>query len=110
MLEDENESMYEGEWDRKRNIIDGRGVKIWKDGARYEGMWKNNKHHGYGRIIYPDGEFYVGEWKNNVIEGMGLYTYSYGKICEGQWADGILNGRGKEITNEYEFDGTFYKG
>ena len=35
----EDKSIYEGEWDKDRNTIDGRGVKIWPDGTRYDGTW-----------------------------------------------------------------------
>ena len=85
----ENESKYEGEWDRKRNCIDGRGVQIWNDGTRYEGMWVDGKQHGYGRIVYPEGESYVGDWRNNQIEGQGTYTYYNGTICDGCWKGGV---------------------
>jgi len=35
----EDKSLYEGEWDRVNNVIDGRGIKIWPDGTRYDGTW-----------------------------------------------------------------------
>jgi hypothetical protein len=35
--------VYEGEWNRELNVIDGRGVKVWSDGSRYEGFWENGQ-------------------------------------------------------------------
>ena len=37
-------------------IRDGRGIKIWLDGARYEGYWRTNKASGKGRFIHADGD------------------------------------------------------
>ena len=34
-----DKSVYEGEWDKINNVIDGRGIKIWVDGTRYDGCW-----------------------------------------------------------------------
>ena len=108
MLEDG--SMYEGEWDKKKNQIDGKGVKIFKDGSRYDGNFVGGLHHGYGRMVYPEGDCYIGEWNHNEIEGLGTYTYQDGVINEGFWVKGIQNGRGKEIAEEFLFEGNFEKG
>jgi hypothetical protein len=35
-----NDSIYIGEW--KDGQQTGKGKKIWKDGAIYEGYWTNN--------------------------------------------------------------------
>ena len=32
-------SIYEGEWDKNSNAIDGRGIKILLNGTRYDGTW-----------------------------------------------------------------------
>ena len=39
MIVNEDSSKYEGEWNIRTGMIDGRGVKIWSDGTRYDGMW-----------------------------------------------------------------------
>ena len=39
MITLEDKSIYEGEWHRVNNQIDGRGIKIWPDGTRYDGTW-----------------------------------------------------------------------
>ena len=42
--------MYEGEWN-DNGLPHGLGIKIWKDGTRYEGAWQNGKQNGFGRTI-----------------------------------------------------------
>jgi len=58
-------AIYEGEWDKERNVVDGRGVKIWTDGTRYDGKFVNGQQHGYGRLVNVTGETFEGQWKNN---------------------------------------------
>lgn len=38
----DNNSIYQGEWNKKTNQKDGRGIQIWPDGSRYDGFWKND--------------------------------------------------------------------
>ena len=45
----------------------GRGKKMWRDGAQYDGYWKNNMANGYGRLIHYDGDIYIGEWLNDKV-------------------------------------------
>jgi hypothetical protein len=33
----EDGSIYQGEWDAKLNVKDGRGILIWPDASRYDG-------------------------------------------------------------------------
>ena len=39
------------------------GTYEWKDGRRYEGMWADNKMHGFGRLDWPDGKCYEGHYR-----------------------------------------------
>jgi len=41
-----DQSIYTGEWNT--NLKEGKGIKIWKDGMKFEGYWKNNKANGKG--------------------------------------------------------------
>ena len=43
---------------KKTNQRDGLGVQLWPDGARYEGMWKENKCSGKGRMTHANGDIY----------------------------------------------------
>jgi len=48
--------------DHPCNGSDGFTFKVFPDGSRYEGQWKDGLKHGRGRFIYPDGDIYDGEW------------------------------------------------
>ena len=63
---------YDGEWDEKKNVRDGRGVQTWADGSIYEGYWKNGKSNGRGRLIRGHGHYYDGEWKDDQLHGKGM--------------------------------------
>ena len=44
------------------------GALVWKNGKKYEGMWKSNKHDGKGVLTYTINDprkrkLYDGEWK-----------------------------------------------
>ena len=41
-----------------------------KSGARYEGMWEENRKNGEGTMTYPDGSVYTGSWVDNQRHGM----------------------------------------
>ena len=56
----DNNSIYQGEWNKKTNQKDGRGIQIWPDGSRYDGFWKNDIAQGHGRLIHVKGDVYEG--------------------------------------------------
>ena len=51
----------------------GEGVKVFADGSRYEGQWKDGKKSGKGRYIYPDGDVYEGQWLDDKAHGEGFH-------------------------------------
>ena len=53
---------YIGEWKVGTQKKEGRGMMVWKDGAMYEGYYKNDKGNFFGRIIHADGDVYQGEF------------------------------------------------
>lgn len=58
-------SIYSGNMRRASNgelLKHGKGVQIWKDGAKYEGEWINNKAQGRGVFVHPNGDLYEGEF------------------------------------------------
>lgn len=69
-----NGFMYQGEWDKKSNLRDGKGVMIWPNGSRYDGWWANDVACGYGRLVQTKGSVYEGDWLNNKASGFGVYT------------------------------------
>src|SRR5258708_29954473 len=47
------------------------GTKLFGDGSKYVGEFKNGKPHGHGSLISPYGK-YVGDFKNNKFDGQGI--------------------------------------
>ena len=44
----------------------GHGVKVWEDGSKYTGEWRDNMYHGYGTKLDPDGAVvHQGEWRDD---------------------------------------------
>ena len=41
-----------------------------------------------GTKIFPNGDKYEGEWKNNKMHGAGVFTWSNGKVKKGTWNEG----------------------
>lgn len=66
-------SIYQGEWDEKTNLKDGKGIQIWPDGSRYDGLWVDDQAEGYGRLISVSSQVvYEGYWKGDKKQGTGL--------------------------------------
>ena len=51
------------EW--KDDKINGKGVKHFPNGDKYDGQLKNNKMNGKGVKYFANGDKYYGEWKND---------------------------------------------
>lgn len=67
---------------------DGKGVRTFNDGGRYEGEFKNAKFHGLGDYYWPSGNHYNGYWQNGRREGYGRFTWADGGVSEGIWENG----------------------
>ncbi len=70
----------------------GRGVYIYKNGARYTGTFVNGKPHGSGIVIYPNGEKYEGEMAHAEFNGKGTLYLSDGTPVAGYWKNGAWLG------------------
>ena len=77
-----NDRLYEGQWDMDSNLPSGKGVQIWPDGSRYDGQWKEGKHHGFGRLVHAEGDVYEGMWKEDQAHGYGIYQHYNGNRYE----------------------------
>lgn len=51
--------------------IEGKGIKTWPDGRRYEGSFKRGEACGEGYFTCPSGESYMGTWVENRRHGQG---------------------------------------
>jgi hypothetical protein len=101
----ENKSIYYGEFNKEKNIKEGRGILIWPNGAKYTGYFQNNMQNIKGTMYHIDGDIYEGEWLNNKANGEGKFIHK-GIIYEGQWKNDKQNGHGKESWK----DGSYYEG
>ena len=59
--------------------------------ASTNGVWNRC----VGTKIWPDGKKYIGEWKDGTQNGKGTMTWSAGKYV-GEFRDGGFNGHGRQ--------------
>ena len=64
---------------KKIFIQHGKGIQLWKDGAKYEGDWRNGRAHGSGTFFHANGDKYTGLFQKAQANGFGVYTHSSGK-------------------------------
>ena len=102
----DGKELYYGEYDSERNIKQGRGILIMKNGSKYMGYFKNNKKNIKGKLIHYEGDIYEGEWLDDKANGKGKYTHVDGTTYEGEWKNEKQEGYGIETWN----DGSCYKG
>lgn len=105
-----DQSRYTGTMLRANNgyevVKHGFGVQVWKDGAMYEGEWRNGKANGQGKFSHTNGDIYDGEFKEDRAYGQGIYYHKNGSKYIGSWKDDLKDGFGRE---EWE-DGSYYEG
>ena len=70
----------------------GTGQYIFKDGARYNGQFRNGKPHGKGSVTYLNGEKYVGELAHGKFNGQGTLYRQDGTNVSGFWKDDFYQG------------------
>ena len=68
---------------------DGFGIQVWPDGAKYEGLWLENKASGNGRFEHINGDVYDGDWLDDKANGYGIYKHANGALYEGNWKDNL---------------------
>lgn len=88
----------------------GRGVRVFSNGARYEGDFKNGKREGQGVEVYAGGGRYEGGWKDNVFEGHGVAILANGNRFEGEFHAGKPNGQGTYQTKNGTVAGNWTNG
>ncbi len=83
----------------KEGYKNGRGVKTWANGDRYEGEFINDRKDGQGLYVWGaesawSGDRYRGEFKADQREGQGTYEFANGDRYQGRWkADVQADGR-----------------
>ena len=53
---------------------DGKGIKLFSNGNRYEGNFKNGKFDGEGSLESPKGYKYSGQFKEGNKNGFGIWN------------------------------------
>lgn len=92
---------YTGEvTDGKAN---GRGVAVWKNGGKWQGVWKDDKPiDGSGVLYFSNGNIYNGSLKNSLPNGYGKVIWDEGGEWEGEWKeDSPLNGKGTVYFSKF---------
>ena len=88
----ENGDKYKGFF--KDNKKEGKGKYFYKNGNIYEGDFKNDISEGKGVFYFVGGNKYIGDFKNGKADGKGVYIWSNGNKYEGGWKDGKRIGQG----------------
>ena len=75
----------------------GKGIKIWPSGDRYEGEFVTDRKEGLGTYTWSPrgpsaGESYSGAYRNDRRNGYGVYAWPSGDRYAGQWADDAITG------------------
>ena len=81
----------------KGNCVNGKGTKIWPNGDKYNGDWKNQKPHGLGTFIWVNGTKYIGDWEFGIQNGQGTVTWANGDKYIGGRKNGVADGQGTFI-------------
>ncbi len=88
-------SFYQGQF--RSGKKHGQGVKVWSNGDRYEGGFKDDAMNGVGSYRWGAkskwaGDFYVGEYRDDMRHGQGVYEWASGDRYEGIWKDDLRYG------------------
>ena len=120
------------------HFTDGINIEINGKKCFYRGsLDENGKLEGYGELFSEDGDKFEGIFKNNSLSGLGRYISSDGNCLEGIFSDFDIiskasifskdeknklikyfgmtkdlkkNGKGKEFSEDYNYDGYFVDG
>lgn len=74
------------------------GSITYQTGGSYEGMFFDDKRHGYGVYRYEDGAIHAGEWVADQREGRGGTRFANGDNYLGDYRGNAATGRGTYIT------------
>ncbi len=100
---------YDGEL--ADGLPSGAGIRVYKGGERYEGVWLNGKRHGQGEVISPRGWRYRGGFEQDLFSGHGRSEWRNGDWYEGAYLKGLRHGRGEygAKSGGWKYQGNFVK-
>ena len=94
--------MYKGEW--KDGKKEGKGIYIYYNDKKFEGIFKEDKiFEGNGYIYYENGDIYNGEIKNGMKNGKGKIIYYNNNKYEGEWKNDKKNKESNAEKNNVLF-------
>ena len=79
----EDGDKYVGEF--KNGTFHGKGTYTWTNGYKYVGEFEWSYRSGQGTMTHPDGSTYVGGWKVNKYSGQGTFTWANGDKYVGEF-------------------------
>ena len=88
----------------KRNF---EGTMFFKSGKKVLGSWANDELNGWGREVHKSGYCFEGLYRDGKLNGPGVMIRKDGLMYIGNFKHGMKEGKGKEISNEYEYEGEF---
>ena len=89
----------------------GFGEKLFKNGIKQKGYWKNGEMYGWGEEIDNQGNIFIGPfYYNEGITGKGeKFIFKKKILYKGEFVKGEKSGMGEENSNEGKYVGNFYK-
>ncbi len=74
------------------------GERVWSNGVKYSGNFKNGEINGEGKMTFGDEDFYYkGSFENGVPHGYGKMHYEDNSKYEGYWEHGKKVGQGAYV-------------
>ena len=94
----------------KKGEPHGFGEKIYKNGKKETGYWKEGEMYGWGMRIDNNKNIFIGPFYGDKgITGLGeKFTWKKKVLYRGEFIDGEKSGKGEENSNEGNFVGNFY--
>lgn len=92
-----NGDRYEGIF--RNGKFNRHGKYTFANGDEYTGGFWNGEFHRQGEMIYANGDKYVGEYKKGKFHGQGIFTYANGDKYEGEFKDGNYHNHGTILYN-----------
>ena len=93
-----------------RDTFDGPGVLVYKNFARFEGVFYNGRRNGKGKFYDVDGSLFIGEYVDDTKQGEGTLYYPNGHIFQGEFYNGEIDGKGHYKTKTKMLRGNFKNG
>ena len=100
----------------KDGTFTGRGILVYANDDRYEGIFVNGRPQGKGMFLsVEENERYEGDFRNGFFHGRGVFTYANGDQYTGQFAGGQPHGIGEYVylangKRSHAYKGQFYLG